>query len=121
MSIYAQATWGCGGCGTVEAGSFPHHSCAKCGSWNWMERPREAEVANGVVPARDDGGQAFPSLPGAHTTDAYGMTLLDWFAGQALVGLSCSAWAPRLADEAAKTAYKLADAMLEARKVKNEK
>lgn len=40
-----------------------------------------------------------------------GMTLRDWFAGQALV--QCSDWdAP---DEAARHAYRVADAMLKAR------
>lgn len=42
-----------------------------------------------------DGGAAFPSAPwdnGAqHCTGERGMTLLDWFAGQALAGLAASA------------------------------
>ena len=66
----------------------------------------------------EDGGPAFPIASvgcGQHP----GMTLRDWFAGQAMIGL-CSginsgsdAW---LINCAADLAYQIADAMLEARK-----
>jgi hypothetical protein len=71
---------------------------------------------------KDDGGPAFPGptftrtgYPNGHSM---GMTLRDWFAGQALAGLVRSeqpdgfpAWVGHALD-----AYALADAMLEARK-----
>jgi len=70
----------------------------------------------------DDGGYAFPrqidrndqgdTLSGYE----YGMTLRDWFAGQALAGLSArsgsTSW-ERMAEDC----YRQADAMLEAKKV----
>lgn len=65
----------------------------------------------------DDGGAAFP-VPGSYNTawEANGMTLRDWFAGQAL--------ANRYTQEArddkkvAQWAYQIADAMLAARSAK---
>ena len=51
---------------------------------------------------RTNGGPAFPG--------GTGMSLREWFAGQALAGIAESYWdAP---DLAAKKAYELADAML---------
>ena len=80
---------------------------------------------------RNDGGPAFPH----HRIEYYGgweentklagMTLRDWFAGQALAGImgpnydwftSGSEETGSRAHEAAFFAYSLADAMLEARK-----
>jgi hypothetical protein len=65
---------------------------------------------------KDDGGPAFPSQ--WDDKDNEGMSLRDWFAGQALAGLVRSeqpdgfpAWVGHALD-----AYALADAMLEARK-----
>lgn len=67
----------------------------------------------------NDGGQAFPS-----PSEGYdGMSLRDWFAGQALIGMALSMNAPErrryredCADgREAKVAYALADAMLKAR------
>jgi hypothetical protein len=63
---------------------------------------------------RDDGGPAFPRQSG--TLDmggAQGMSLRDWFAGQALVGLANRG---QTVEEIATYAYELADAMLEVRK-----
>ena len=68
----------------------------------------------------DDGGPAMPHAP--YSTDARnwsdgssGMSLRDWFAGQALAGLA----ADGLTYEGmAKDAYELADAMLAAREPK---
>lgn len=54
-----------------------------------------------------DGGPAFPS-PGAFD----GMSLRDWFAGQAISGAIGKF---RVAQTAAEYAYRVADAMLEAR------
>jgi len=63
---------------------------------------------------RNDGGPAFPRIGiGDLYYDAAGMSLRDWFAGQALAGFAaekCSA------DQTAHAAYLMADAMLAARK-----
>ncbi len=66
----------------------------------------------------NDGGPAFPvSMPALFGRDAEGMSLRDWFAGQALAGLLSN---PRADQEwagkhAAVSAYNVADAMLAAR------
>ncbi len=74
----------------------------------------------------NDGGPAFPAI-GSETfpNDPQGMSLRDWFAGQALAGI-CS-----LSDEmgnaqwtwqaAATSAYSMADAMLATRERKEGK
>jgi hypothetical protein len=80
----------------------------------------------------NDGGPAFPCIPPTLTPDQYayfpsgmGMTLRDWFAGQALAGW----WASHAHEEAgspicesvylynagAEYCYLMADAMLKAR------
>lgn len=67
----------------------------------------------------ENGGPAFP-VPehqdhrGWQMEQTYGMTLRDWFAGQALVGLSVRREGKCNADDAF-NAYLLADAMLAAR------
>jgi hypothetical protein len=59
------------------------------------------------------GGPAFPiSLPGCGDNGASGMTLRDWFAGQALAGLQLRVQG---AENAADWAYLIADAMLKRR------
>jgi hypothetical protein len=103
------------------------------------------EAAMGEM-KRDNGGPAFPSdftdvalyhelrdklgpIPAltAAKVNAPGMTLRDWFAGQALVGMNASpalmevvtgpeAGAGRHNDRLAAAAYSQADAMLRARK-----
>ncbi len=66
---------------------------------------------------RDDGGPAFPlqnsNEPGG-LDGAYGLSIRDWFAGQALIGIigtipgpGCASW-----DYYSEGAYKIADAML---------
>ena len=71
----------------------------------------------------NDGGPAFPRSPVIDPVDCSvqhkgnpGMTLRDWFAGQALVGLIAE---PKTVAEPphriAKAAYLVADAMLKAR------
>ncbi len=63
---------------------------------------------------RDNGGPAFPMAPdvSGHWS---GMTLRDWFAGQALAGMLTNPDDLHGAADAAKIAYAMADAMLEAR------
>lgn len=64
-----------------------------------------------------DGGPAFPTTAG-QTVYSHGMMLRDWFAGQALAGLGIGfgesdvQWFEQYG---AKAAYRIADAMLEAR------
>jgi len=67
-----------------------------------------------------DGGPAFPhdfrSFNGVSTLPADGMTLRDWFAGQALMAWASAAptWA-NWDTEIATSCYRVADAMLAAR------
>ena len=56
----------------------------------------------------DDGGPAFP-VP--YLCSVYGMTLRDWFAGQALAGMSSKSLTASN-EEIAQAAYWRADAML---------
>lgn len=69
---------------------------------------------------RDDGGTAFPvSIPGCGDNGQQGMSLRDWFAGQALAGL-CTALISHTRDERegiVERAYAMADAMLSEREV----
>ena len=61
---------------------------------------------------KNDGGPAFP--PSAWP-DYRGMSLRDWFAGQALAGMLSSDGRPTGDQAKAEWAYDLADAMLRAR------
>ena len=62
----------------------------------------------------DNGGNAFPAmLPGGNYCTT-GMSLLDYFAGQAVAGML--ALEHMYADAAAMDAYKIAQAMLKERK-----
>ena len=81
-----------------------------------------------MTPA-NDGGPAFPRPPftpgqplhdsaadaGFAATGHSGMTLRDWFAGQALAGLMAHPTAEFTAKGGAAIAYEFADAMLRAR------
>lgn len=65
----------------------------------------------------DDGGSAFACPDTEYRQGDPGMSLRDWFAGQALVGFGLGALSD--ADTmtlASNTAYAIADAMLAARK-----
>ncbi len=72
--------------------------------------------------AKHNGGPAFPHLRRYVAPDTYepiaegGMTLRDWFAGQALAGIMTNPDDLNGAMDAALIAYGVADAMLEARK-----
>lgn len=76
---------------------------------------------------RDDGGNAFPAQPVFKLPDGVqmvvdqgGMSLRDYFAGQALAGMVAVYWNKTFEDlrdnDYADAAYALADAMIEARK-----
>ena len=79
--------------------------------------------------APNDGGSAFPH-PGYHGIDGkfvdvphQGMTLRDWFAGQALAGFCANSvgignWSP---EGIAQDAFRIADAMLVERTVEEVK
>ena len=71
--------------------------------------------------SKNDGGPAFPlqSLAAHDSEIAWGMSLRDWFAGQALMGWAAGRQGPMMDDtnreSAVVEAYKYADAMLRAR------
>lgn len=71
---------------------------------------------------RNDGGSAFPPPVPEWTPENKGMSLRDWFAGQALSGVirMCAGDTRRegetIDEYFARAAYEIADAMLEARK-----
>ena len=70
---------------------------------------------------KDDGGQAFAGpahkgMDGAWHNGQPGMSLRDWFAGQALVGILAYPDPGGTVKTMAGIAYEYADAMLEARK-----
>lgn len=73
------------------------------------------------IPTRnDDGGPAYPTVDANRTADygTYGMTLRDYFAGQALAALiACAENHGDLPhSKGALDAYQYADAMIDARK-----
>jgi len=71
----------------------------------------------------EDGGPAFPVVRMPLDPDTIlnhpGMTLRDWFAGQALAGYFANPHTPhRNAIDCAQYVYEMADAMIEAGRVK---
>ncbi len=64
---------------------------------------------------KDNGGPAFPSLAGPLSTGQTGMTLRDWFAGQALMGLMADPGVTSSHQIVAGACYRFADAMIEER------
>ena len=60
------------------------------------------------------GGPAFPTVAGQGVY-SNGMTLRDWFAGQALAWAGHDGWLTRDHENMAKRAYRMADAMIAAR------
>lgn len=67
---------------------------------------------------KNDGGPAFPKTTGetqggyGYVKSAGGMTLRDYFAGQALAGFLADSKVVDTPSEMARGAYKMADAML---------
>ena len=68
---------------------------------------------------RKDGGSAFPSIHSEWLGNGYsnipGMTLRDYFAGQALstlIGLEVLKWTVDEAEKTARFSYEIADAMI---------
>lgn len=73
------------------------------------------------TPQINNGGPAFPRQPNEYISGHEGMTLRDWFAGQALSGLltqSVDAAEPEFPLIFASAAYEVADAMIKTREVK---
>jgi hypothetical protein len=77
------------------------------------------------TPQINNGGQAFPCITIDDSFDSYkqtfhsGMSLRDWFAGQALAGLLAQPVEPQYGLGCfAKSAYLMADEMLKTREVK---
>jgi hypothetical protein len=67
----------------------------------------------------ETGGPAFPCHPGIENPIYDGMTLRDYLAAKAMQGILTATLTPNTVwsqDEAAETAYNVADAMLKARK-----
>ena len=68
---------------------------------------------------KNTGGPAFPCHPGIENPIYDGMTLRDYFAAKAMQGILTATLTPNTVwsqDDAAETAYNVADAMLKARK-----
>jgi hypothetical protein len=63
----------------------------------------------------NDGGPAFPVPNDANTNGQAGMSLRDWFAGQALAGLIARCNMPN--EVYTRMAYSLADTMLQQREL----
>ena len=60
---------------------------------------------------KDNGGLAFP-IGSGDLRDPCGMTLRDYFAGQAIIGILSDPGGPSMPGFASRDAYRIADAML---------
>lgn len=81
----------------------------------WKPKP-ERTAAEGKEQSRNDaavGGTAFPQL--RQFGSSPGMSLLDYFAGQALVGMMADPDEHGRPEDAAEAAYRFAEAMLRER------
>ena len=65
--------------------------------------------------SKETGGTAFPTGTGGNTPYSNGMTLRDYFAAKAMQSM-CAETPAKDFDHCASRSYKMADAMLEARK-----
>ncbi len=90
--------------------------------------PKTAEYWKGDIMTKETGGQAFPKNGSLQDANCYGMTLRDYFAGQAVIGAitnkavleelskleikNCEKYGTRLA----KLSYAIADAMIKERR-----
>ena len=82
------------------------------------ERIEALETENAMLRAckGQDGGRAFPACNEANVNGTMGMSLRDWFAGQALAGIMASGLPNDVeSPELSRAAYLVADAMLAAR------
>lgn len=66
--------------------------------------------------SKDTGGPAFPALHFDLANGEHGMSLRDYFAAKAMQGSRASEYAWMSENDVAAEAYRIADAMLEARK-----
>lgn len=85
------------------------------------DRPTPTKGTNTMSDKINDGGPAFPSEGEGHNNPKYhspGMTLRDWFAGQALAGILADPAGKGYFKEIAVDCYRFADALLAAREVK---
>ena len=94
--------------------------CPPDSAWKAAEAAL-AQAQNDMSDRIEDGGQAFPmagstDLNWNHTYPEYGLTVRDWFAGQALAGLYASGPYDCYQHGMAHDAYLAADAMIAARK-----
>ena len=107
----------CPKCGTALAGSFYDFQECTCG-WTGTEKL----LANIGDCLGLPGGPAFPiSIPGVGDNGGWGMSLRDWFAGQAMQAMihNRTDYKELTHDDQAiaQDCYELADEMLKARKV----
>ena len=72
--------------------------------------------ANGEGEAMSEKYDGGPAFPGEYAEPYRGMSLRDWFAGQALAGLVADSSLYSTTKTEAQEAYELADAMLQERK-----
>jgi hypothetical protein len=108
-------------CGQSSDSADKLRTCSDC--QNDLICHDQGECLRRKVSAINDGGPAFPVPEENRLSDGTycneGMTLRDWFAGQALAGLlGNSNYGPPNSKEDANMAYLIADAMLKAREVK---
>lgn len=72
-------------------------------------------MINPNLPVRSDGGPAFPMVNELGVIHHSGMTLRDWFAGQALIGYLSGRNSARTPEEWSDLAWQAADAMIASR------
>lgn len=111
--------------GWPESSAVSKGVCEICGSlgmcWDLPASIPPPKRQKQAAPAarRDDGGPAFPCVRNGidifgrtHPIQEAGMTLRDWFAGQALAGMAQLNWHEKHRQELARLVWQLADAVL---------